>query len=54
MAQGHAELLRRLREPAEVEITDRNSFLILLAFLGRQPDPLTRRARGLAPGGHNE
>ncbi|MFE3255697.1 hypothetical protein ACFXPS_04915 [Nocardia sp. NPDC059091] len=38
-AAGHAELLRRLREPAEVEITDRNSFLVLLAFLGRLPDP---------------
>lgn len=36
---GHSELLRRLREPAEVEITDRNSFLVLLAFLGRLPDP---------------
>ncbi|WP_369184715.1 PadR family transcriptional regulator [Streptomyces sp. Y1] len=38
-AEGQAELLRRLREPAEVEITDRNSFLVLLAFLGRLPDP---------------
>ncbi|MEV0087694.1 PadR family transcriptional regulator [Saccharopolyspora sp. NPDC050642] len=36
---GRAELLRRLREPAEVEITDRNSFLILLAFLRFLPDP---------------
>ncbi|SHF64990.1 PadR family transcriptional regulator [Streptoalloteichus hindustanus] len=36
---GRAELLRRLREPAEVEVTDRNSFLILLAFLGHLPDP---------------
>lgn len=36
---GHAELLRRLREPAEVEITDRNSFLVVLAFLGHLPDP---------------
>ena len=36
---GHAEQLRRLREPAEVEITDRNSFLVVLAFLGRLPDP---------------
>lgn len=36
---GRAELLRRLREPADVEITDRNSFLVLLAFLGHLPDP---------------
>lgn len=36
---GRAELLRRLREPAEVEITDRSSFLVLLAFLGQLPDP---------------
>ncbi|NUR87724.1 MAG: helix-turn-helix transcriptional regulator [Nonomuraea sp.] len=36
---GHAELLRRLADPAEVEITDRNSFMVLLAFLGRLPDP---------------
>jgi DNA-binding PadR family transcriptional regulator len=36
---GHAELLRRLREPADVEITDRNSFFVLLAFLGQLPDP---------------
>ncbi|NKY85137.1 PadR family transcriptional regulator [Nocardia veterana] len=35
---GRAELLRRLREPAEVEITDRDSFLTLLAFLGYLPD----------------
>ena len=38
-AEGRAELLRRLREPADVEITDRNSFLVLLAFLGHLPDP---------------
>lgn len=36
--EGHAELIRRLREPADVEITDRNSFLVLLAFLGQLPD----------------
>ncbi|MEV5746720.1 PadR family transcriptional regulator [Actinoallomurus sp. NPDC052308] len=36
---GHTELLRRLADPAELEITDRNSFMILLAFLGRLPDP---------------
>ncbi|MEU6328995.1 PadR family transcriptional regulator [Streptomyces sp. NPDC047049] len=38
-ASGRAEFLRRLREPADLEITDRNSFFILLAFLGRLPDP---------------
>lgn len=38
-AAGRTELLRRLREPDQVEITDRNSFLVLLAFLGRLPDP---------------
>lgn len=36
---GREELLRRLREPAEPEITDRDSFLVLLAFLGYLPDP---------------
>ncbi|MFC5825942.1 PadR family transcriptional regulator [Nonomuraea insulae] len=36
--EGREELLRRLRDPAEVEVTDRNSFLILLAFLGYLPD----------------
>jgi hypothetical protein len=36
---GREELLRRLREPAEVEITDRNSFMILLAFLGYLSNP---------------
>ncbi|WP_308249772.1 PadR family transcriptional regulator [Sphaerisporangium fuscum] len=36
---GHAELLRRLREPKEVEITDQVRFFTLLAFLSRLPDP---------------
>ncbi|WP_405753840.1 PadR family transcriptional regulator [Streptomyces sp. NBC_00144] len=36
---GRAELMRRLREPAELEVTDRNSFFILLAFLGQLPSP---------------
>ncbi|AHH15561.1 putative transcriptional regulator, PadR family [Nocardia nova SH22a] len=36
---GRAELLRRLREPSEVEITDRNNFFVLLAFLGYLTDP---------------
>jgi DNA-binding PadR family transcriptional regulator len=38
-AAGREELMRRLAEPTEVEITDRNSFLTLLAFLGYLPDP---------------
>lgn len=41
---GRAELMRRLREPAGLEITDRNSFFILLAFLGQLPTPPTRPA----------
>lgn len=36
---GRDELLRRLARPAELEITDRNSFSILLAFLGYLDDP---------------
>ncbi|MBF6331212.1 PadR family transcriptional regulator [Nocardia transvalensis] len=42
--EGRAELLRRLRDPAPVEITDRNNFLILLAFLGHLPDPADQLA----------
>lgn len=38
-AGGRDELLRRLREPADVEITDRNSFFVLLTFLRFLPDP---------------
>ncbi|GAA3729603.1 PadR family transcriptional regulator [Streptomyces tremellae] len=36
---GRREFLRRLAAPAPVEITDRDSFMILLAFLGKLPDP---------------
>ncbi|GIF16141.1 PadR family transcriptional regulator [Actinoplanes teichomyceticus] len=36
---GRAELLRRLGEPSEVEITDRNRYFTLLAFLRHLPDP---------------
>ncbi|WP_308117313.1 PadR family transcriptional regulator [Streptomyces fuscigenes] len=36
---GTQEFLRRLSEPTPVEITDRDSFMILLAFLGRLDDP---------------
>jgi DNA-binding PadR family transcriptional regulator len=36
-AAGRAELMRRLREPTEVEITDRNRYFTLLAFLRHLP-----------------
>src|SRR5258706_6440451 len=36
---GRADLLRRLAEPAEVDITDGGSFMTLLAFLHLLPDP---------------
>jgi DNA-binding PadR family transcriptional regulator len=36
---GHKELLRRLAAPTDVEITDRNSFMVLLAFLSQLPEP---------------
>lgn len=36
---GRAELLRRLSEPKETEITDGGSFFTLLAFLSQVPDP---------------
>ncbi|GAA4599015.1 DNA-binding PadR family transcriptional regulator [Actinoplanes octamycinicus] len=35
---GRAELLRRLRTPSEVEITDRNRYFTVLAFLRHLPD----------------
>ncbi|MET8832959.1 PadR family transcriptional regulator [Micromonospora sp. NPDC004540] len=35
---GRAELLRRLREPAELDVTDQNRFFTLLAFLGQLDD----------------
>jgi DNA-binding PadR family transcriptional regulator len=40
---GRGELLRRLTDPADVEITDRNSFFILLAFLHHLPAPTAQR-----------
>lgn len=43
---GRAELLRRLAEPVDLEITDRNSFFVLLAFLSHLDDP-TAQARVL-------
>ncbi|MCP2169874.1 PadR family transcriptional regulator [Goodfellowiella coeruleoviolacea] len=41
---GHAELLRRLREPEPTDITDRNRFFTLLAFLHLLPDPADQAA----------
>ena len=38
-AKGRAELMRRLREPTEVEITDRNRYFTVLAFLRHLDDP---------------
>lgn len=38
-AAGRADLLRRLAEPAELDITDGTRFFTLLAFLGRLGDP---------------
>ncbi|RZL80395.1 MAG: PadR family transcriptional regulator [Rhodococcus sp. (in: high G+C Gram-positive bacteria)] len=39
---GRDELLRRLREPDEYEITDNTKFLTILSFLSRLPDPADR------------
>lgn len=41
---GRAELMRRLREPAEVEITDRNRYFTLLAFLRYLPSKTDQAA----------
>ncbi|GAA3150131.1 MULTISPECIES: PadR family transcriptional regulator [Nonomuraea] len=43
-AQGRADLLRRLREPAEHDITDGSRFFTILAFLSLLPDPAERDA----------
>ena len=43
-AAGRAELARRLREPTEVEITDRNRYFTILAFLHRLEDPEAQAA----------
>ncbi len=52
---GEAELLRRLRSPGEVDISDRNRFFTLLAFLKylsaqEQRDILARRLAFLEAG----
>ncbi|MGW0806988.1 PadR family transcriptional regulator [Nonomuraea sp. NPDC002799] len=36
---GRAELLRRLREPADLDISDQTRFFALLTFLSALPDP---------------
>jgi hypothetical protein len=36
---GRGELLRRLREPAELDISDQTRFFGLLTFLSQLPDP---------------
>jgi hypothetical protein len=41
---GRTELLRRLRDPTEVDITDPNRFMTLLAFLSLLPDPTDQHA----------
>jgi DNA-binding PadR family transcriptional regulator len=41
---GRSELLRRLREPAEVDITDLTRFLTILAFLSLLPNYGDRQA----------
>ena len=41
---GRAELLRRLRNPADPEIADFTSFTVLLAFLRLVPDQASRDA----------
>ncbi|MFF5208784.1 PadR family transcriptional regulator [Streptosporangium sp. NPDC000396] len=35
---GRAELLRRLREPTDLEISDQTRFFVLLTFLSQLPD----------------
>src|SRR3954470_4260766 len=41
---GRRELLHRLREPEELEITDRSRFFAVLAFLHHLPDPAAQAA----------
>ncbi|GIG63290.1 PadR family transcriptional regulator [Longispora fulva] len=41
---GHAELLRRLREPTDTEISDSTQFFAVLAFLSRLPDTAEQHA----------
>ena len=41
---GRDELRRRLREPAELDVTDQNRFFTLLAFLGQLANPAAQAA----------
>ncbi|MBT2228009.1 PadR family transcriptional regulator [Nonomuraea sp. NEAU-A123] len=41
---GREELLRRLREPADLEISDQARFFALLTFLSALPDPADQAA----------
>ncbi|MGW0312782.1 helix-turn-helix transcriptional regulator [Streptomyces flavidovirens] len=43
-AAGRAELLRRLREPADLEISDSTRYFTILAFLSHLPDAADRHA----------
>jgi DNA-binding PadR family transcriptional regulator len=43
-ASGRAEMLQRLREPADHEITDFTRFYIVLAFLSQLPDVAEQHA----------
>lgn len=41
---GRAEMIERLRNPAEHEITDNTRFFTILAFLSNLPDPAAQHA----------
>lgn len=43
-AAGREDMLRRLREPAEHEITDFSRWFVILAFLSLLPDPAEQHA----------
>jgi DNA-binding PadR family transcriptional regulator len=43
-AAGREELRRRLRDPAELDVTDQNRFFTVLAFLGQLADPAAQAA----------
>ncbi|MEU4878783.1 PadR family transcriptional regulator [Streptomyces sp. NPDC021608] len=43
-AAGHEDMLRRLREPAEYEITDFSRWFVILAFLSLLPDSAEQHA----------
>jgi hypothetical protein len=43
-AEGRTELLRRLREPDELDISDSTRYFTILAFLSRLPDTADQHA----------